>query len=263
MPSPFPGMDPYLESPAHWSDFHYEFIGAMREALSDKLPENYHARINELVMMIQPDLPQRKGAGPDVLVTRDPGRESEGGVAVAGVTEIVPTILRNIEYFDPYTEAFIEVIRLPDQQVVTVIELFSPANKTGEGRGIYMEKRQHLLRQPVNIVEFDLIRAGRRLELNRPLPAGHYYAFVSRADRRPTCDVYAWTVRQPLPPVPIPLQAPDGDVRLELEQAFRSAYKRGRYDRMIKYDGPPSPPRFHSVDAEWVSQTARAAAKCE
>jgi hypothetical protein len=233
----------------------------MRETLSEKLPENYHARINELVMMIQPDLPQGKAAGPDVLVTRDPGRTGDGGVALAGATDIVPTTLRNIENFDPYTEAFIEVIRLRDHQVVTVIELFSPANKVGDGRGVYMEKRQQLLHQPVNIVEFDLIRAGRRLELNRPLPTGHYYAFVSRADRRPTCDVYAWTVRQPLPHIPIPLQAPDGDVLLDLEQAFRSAYKRGRYDRMIKYTGSPSPPQFYPADAEWVAQTARAAVK--
>ena len=26
MQSPFPGMDPYLESPAFWSDFHSTFI---------------------------------------------------------------------------------------------------------------------------------------------------------------------------------------------------------------------------------------------
>ena len=30
MPSPFPGMNPYFEQPAHWLDFHMEFLSALR-----------------------------------------------------------------------------------------------------------------------------------------------------------------------------------------------------------------------------------------
>ncbi len=47
MNSPFPGMDPYLEDPAFWSDFHLTFIGCWREAIADVLPEPYEARLDE------------------------------------------------------------------------------------------------------------------------------------------------------------------------------------------------------------------------
>ena len=37
MSSPFPGMDPYLENPAFWPDFHFTFINYWREAIADAL----------------------------------------------------------------------------------------------------------------------------------------------------------------------------------------------------------------------------------
>ena len=39
MPSPFPGMDPYLEDPAYWSDFHAAFLTYWRDAIADLQPE--------------------------------------------------------------------------------------------------------------------------------------------------------------------------------------------------------------------------------
>jgi hypothetical protein len=53
MGSPFPGMDPYLENPAHWPDFHATFINHCREALRAALPQHYTARIGERVYLIQ------------------------------------------------------------------------------------------------------------------------------------------------------------------------------------------------------------------
>ena len=43
MPSPFPGMDPFLENPAFWTDFHFTFINYWREALADTLPDEFEA----------------------------------------------------------------------------------------------------------------------------------------------------------------------------------------------------------------------------
>ncbi len=48
MASPFPGMDPYLEDPAFWPDFHHRFIDCWCEAVADELPESYEARLDEL-----------------------------------------------------------------------------------------------------------------------------------------------------------------------------------------------------------------------
>ena len=75
MRSPFPGMDPYLETPALWSDFGASFITYWRDALIDCLPENYEARIDEKVHLMEVSPPRRKLIEPDVAVTqREPSR---------------------------------------------------------------------------------------------------------------------------------------------------------------------------------------------
>jgi hypothetical protein len=53
MNSPFPGMDPYLEHPVFWRDFHLTFIGCWREAIADVLPEAYEARLDETLHLVQ------------------------------------------------------------------------------------------------------------------------------------------------------------------------------------------------------------------
>jgi hypothetical protein len=47
MPSPFPGMDPHLENPAHWRGVHAALIVAIYEALNAALPDGFLARIEE------------------------------------------------------------------------------------------------------------------------------------------------------------------------------------------------------------------------
>jgi len=259
MGSPFPGMDPYLESPNHWSDFHYRFIDDLCDAISEKLPGDYFARLGEYVMLVTPEMGRGKSVGPDVLVGGERQRTAAGGgaatAAPGAAVELEPTTLANVEQIDPYTEGYIEIVHLPDREVVTVVELLSPTNKYGDGRGLYLEKRRSLMRQAVNVVELDLLRAGRRFQLSKPLPKGDYYLFVSRGDRRPECDVYAWTVRQKLPLVPIPLRAPDADVKIHLQEVFDATYDRARYSKMIDYRTQPDPP-FREADAEWVATTA-------
>jgi hypothetical protein len=258
-------MDPYLESPTHWSDFHSRFVNALSETISDRLPQNYVARIDEHVMAVTPMLRDEADSPtylPDVSVLRGGGRSagsdaSSGNVAM--LEESPPVTLQNVNFVEQYVENYLKVVRLPDMEVVAVVELFSPTNKYGDGRDVYMEKRRELLRQPVHIVEIDLLRAGVGVQLSDTLPPGHYHAFVSRADHRPQCQVYSWSVRQRLPMIPVPLRAPDADVPLDVSGAFALAYARGRYQRLIRYDAPPPSPRFSVADAEWVSQIARTA----
>ena len=261
MKSPFPGMDPYLESPTHWSDFHPTFIQALREALNQVLPRNYVARVDEEIVMLEPEPYKPRKAEPDVAVIHDPFvGGSHGSTAVAAAVNS-PITLENVESLDPHTEVHIEVTRLPEREVVTVVELLSPTNKSSEGRALYLEKRHKLLRRPVNLVEIDLIRAGRRLQLNRPLPPAHYYGLISRRDRRPKCEVYAWTIRDPLPVLPIPLLPPDPDVRVNLAMALPVAYERGCYERAVNYAEPPPPPALSAADVKWVAEFARIGAQ--
>src|SRR5438132_6967249 len=44
MPSPFPGMDPYIEISHLWEDFHANLIGEIQRTLSDLVPDRYVVR---------------------------------------------------------------------------------------------------------------------------------------------------------------------------------------------------------------------------
>lgn len=259
MPSPFPGMDPYLENPVHWSDFHHEFISALRRSIAQRLPEPYYAKIDEHVTIVDPELTtDPRLVKPDVTVGRAPSPANTGSAVAEADAEA--EVLANIVYLDPITQGFIEIKRRPDHELVTVVEVLSPANKNG-GRGQYLEKRELLLRKPVSIVELDLLRGGRRLQLSKPPIKADYYAFISRADRRPSCAAYRWNVRRRLPAVPIPLRPGDPDIRVDIQEAFMEAFARGDYDRFIDYGEPPPPPPFGEEDEQWVTQTARTGLK--
>jgi hypothetical protein len=144
--------------------------------------------------------------------------------------------------------------------LVTAVELLSPWNKHGSGVAEYRGKRLSLLARGVHVVEVDLLRAGRRAELARPLPAGDYFAMVFRADWRPDVEVYPWGLRDPLPAIPLPLRHPDPDVRLDLAAVVTSAYDRGRYDRKLRYKLPLPPPATEA-DAAWADELLRAAGR--
>src|SRR5438128_2242087 len=45
MPSPFRGMNPYLEDPDLWTSVHFDLIGAIRDALLPQLPARYYVRV--------------------------------------------------------------------------------------------------------------------------------------------------------------------------------------------------------------------------
>ena len=129
-------------------------------------------------------------------------------------------------------------------------------NKAGSGRVEYIEKRKEWIRQPVNVVEIDLLLGGHRLPMRGPLPTGDYYAFVSRSDRRPNCDVYAWSIRRELPAIPIPLSIPDPDVLLDLRAVFAQTYDGAPYGESINYSAPLDLP-LDSDDLAWAEQQAR------
>ena len=47
MPSPFPGMNPYIEQDVFWQDFHLEFLPAMRERLVAQVRPKYIVMLDE------------------------------------------------------------------------------------------------------------------------------------------------------------------------------------------------------------------------
>jgi hypothetical protein len=140
--------------------------------------------------------------------------------------------------------------------LVAALELLSPANKEQPGHAQYLAKRHALLVQNVHLVELDLLCGGRRLPMEQPLPPADYYYLVSRGEQRPDCQVYRWTLRQPLPTLPVPLRAPDADLHFDLAAVFTTAYERGRFFRRLPYQGP-TPALLREDNRAWCEVILR------
>ena len=241
MPSPFPGIDPYLESQGYWPDFHASLTTYCRDALNDVLPESYEARLGEQLRLVERREPQGRTVLPDVSV-----------LTLEPVTIDLP-----VEEIEEVRDLWIEIRHRPDRDLVTAIEILSPTNKLGECYWQYQTKRRSLIRQNVHLVVLDLLVRGQRLPIGHELPAGDFFAFVSRADRRSKCEVYAWSVRHCLPNIRIPLRSPGPDVVLELPATFALGYDRGRYAWALDYAAPLDLP-LAAVDRAWAEEHARA-----
>lgn len=250
MPSPFPGMDPFLEHPAYWMDFHATFINYWREAIADALPPHYEASLGEHVYLIEHDPDARKLGYPDLAVTQSETTVPVRAESTTGTATLEPVTIPLTLPEGP-REAYIEILYQPDRSLVTALELLSPTNKEGDGRGIYLEKRRALLYQKVHLAELDLLSRGKRLPLDKPPPPADCYYLLSRADHRPDCQVYFWSMRQPLPRLPVPLREPDPDISIDLEAVFTTAYDRGRFGRRLPYQGP-LPAHLRGEDKKWV-----------
>jgi hypothetical protein len=257
MPSPFPGVDPYLEQSGRWPDFHASVVTYARDALNERLPSQYVASIDEEFKLVELPAAKKKRIRPDVAITgrRSGGRRVPGSAAVATLEPVTMSLPAR---FKEIRETRVEVYHLADSRLVTVIELLSPTNKVKPGCFEYDAKRRALFQRRVNLVEIDLLLGGRRLPLDGPLPRGDYYALVARGPTMPVCSVYAWTVRMPLPTVPIPLLDPDPDVPLDLAAVVAMAYDRGRYARSIDYKAPLTLPLDSEAHA-WADERARGA----
>jgi Protein of unknown function (DUF4058) len=259
MPSPFPGMDPYIESLNRWADFHNDFLVGCRAQLNERLPENYVATLDERIELVdEEDLHlTAKMVEPDVAVVHDPETSAEelqaARSAAAVATLEAHTLPQSVELLDFPKQVYVQITRLPDRKVITDIELLSPSNKRrgSEDRVAYLAKRKTLMVHRVNLVEIDLLLAGDRLPMLAPLPRGDFYTFITRAQDFHNCSVYGWSIRDVLPTIPIPLKAEDGAVPLDLAAAFARTYDQGRYGRVLSYS--ESPALLNESDRAWAA----------
>lgn len=232
--NPFPGMNPYLEDPAFWRDFHATFIICLREAIVDDLPDAYEGRIDESVRLVQMADELVKLVYPDVAISHNsssPSRSRSG----TGTATLEPQTVTQ-PFYEEVRETRVEILHRPERDLVTVIELLSPANKTGDGFLQYSAKRSMLLpAEPINLLELDFLIQGQRLRFPTPLPQGDYLAYLTRAERRVDCQVYAWSIRDRLPTLPVPLRVPDPDIHVDLQAVFDTTFQRGRYARSLNY----------------------------
>ncbi|HEX4795002.1 MAG TPA: DUF4058 family protein [Humisphaera sp.] len=244
MRSPFPGLDPYIEASGKWADFHTDFLVGCREQLNQRLPDNYVASLNERIQLLSQDDRGEITSHiilPDVAVEQTRNGPIDPLSTRQGVATLEPHVLPQTEWVEPPTEVYIEITYVPEARVVTDIELLSPSNKRrgSEDRVAYLVKRKQLAHHQINLVEFDFLAQGERLQMLVPLPAGDCYSFITRAESTRQCEIYAWSYRDPLPTIPIPLRPQESDIALNLADVFQQTYERGRYERLLRYDQPP------------------------
>ena len=135
---------------------------------------------------------------------------------------------------------------------MTVIEILSRANKIGAGARQYVEKREDLLATEVHLLEIDLLRAGSRIPMRGLDSSADYYVYLNRATRRWRTSVWAMSLPERLPIVPVPLLEPDLDVRLDLQTALNTSFELVGYDRLIDYAATPPAPSLSDAGLRWV-----------
>lgn len=249
MPSPFPGMNPYFEQPGLWQDFHAEFLPLLRRQIAPQVAPGYFVQLEEhLYIHDLPPEPRYSAGRADVSVARSEAASGgRPGLAVLEAPAEVRLPLQDIERV-----SFLEVRDRRGRELVAVIELLSPSNKRpGENREQYLAKRRELLHCDVHLVEIDLLRGWPPMPME-DRPECDYSVLVSRAERRRAAGFWPIRLRERLPIVPIPLRAPDGDARVDLQDVLHHTYDGPGYEHFL-YTGTPDPP-LSADDAAWARQ---------
>lgn len=270
MPTPFPGMDPYLERPNLWHGLHNRLIAGIADVLGPLLRPRYFVAVEERSYLDDP-VPTGFLTVPDVGVL---GPYSLRPVTVLErpTTVAAPQVIE-LPMLEPIRETYLSIQEIGSSglatemwlnseddglKVVTILEILSPWNKASrEGRAQYTRKREEVINSYTNLVEIDLLRAGQRFVQTRDNDY-HYHILVSSAPMRPRAHFYTFTIRQPIPSFPLPLQEDDEWPVLDLNRILHDLYDRAGYDLRINYRAEPVPP-LADEDAIWLDTFLREA----
>jgi hypothetical protein len=241
-------MDPYLEREIIWHDFHERLLPAAAAQLSVQVLPRYIVLIDERIFF-QDAITEEIGpiGRPDSNVTRGLPPEASR-VASAGALKPLPHIV--VPDLDEERESFLAVCDRATQQLITVIEVLTPAKKRpGEIRRRYLSKRANVLNSAVHLVEIDLLRGGQPMPGNGQ-PECVYSVLVSRAGDRTHASFWPIGLRDKLPLVPIPLRPDEPDAELDLRGTIDRVYDEAGY-RFFLYGHEPEPP-LAGEDAAWA-----------
>lgn len=249
MPSPFPGMNPYLERASVWHDFHERFIPLVAEWIGAQVLPRYYVRIDEQMYIHERSGEERRFLGRGDIVV--PALAPVGSAALAADALLEAPAEVGLPTIDMEGQSFLEIRDSANHELVTVVELLSPSNKyAGPDREQYLAKARHLQRSWVHFVEIDLLRGGPRMPW-LDMPSCDYCVVVSRFEQRPKAGFWPIRLRERLPEIPIPLRHGDADARVDLQQVLHRLYDAAGYAYYV-YSGPPEP-QLTPADAAWAA----------
>jgi hypothetical protein len=262
MPSPFPGMDPWLERPELFPSFHNGLVIYLQAALNAVLPAGYVAT-NDNRVYVDPELqrvPDIGVLGPNSLPI------GAAAVAIAAMAGAGLLAAATEAVSDPVEEPYLEIRSLDDDRLVTAIEVVSPANKKAgaDGRISYQQKQGEYRASGVNLVEIDLLRAGPH---TTAVPAARLRAVGGECDYH-VCVMIAGSPHQyfvapirladPLPLVPIPLDEGVAPVLITLQAVFDRCYDEGGFAHLAKYNRRHPQPPLTTEQQAWAEGILRA-----
>lgn len=250
MPSPFPGMNPYLELAALWHEFQNRLIVALSDAIAPYLQSKYYVAVETRVYMDDDNSELLVGVSDAIVLTTSKAPVVNPAIA----TQTRPKQIR-LPMPVEVKEHYLEVREVGTHQVITVIEVLSPKNKRkGEGRTAYEKKRQRVLSSASHLVEIDLLRENTPMPMIGVEEASDYRIVVSRATSRPIADLYEFQLRELIPSFSLPLKPDDPELTVDLQAIVFGVYERGSYNFRIDYHQPVPPPKLSEVDQQWVNE---------
>jgi hypothetical protein len=221
MPSPFPGMDPFLEEPKIWAHFQHHLIASLYQLLLPSFVDRYKARI--VARQYKTEFP------------------------------LFTSIIRQ-----EHTEEYIEVRGRTDDRLITLVETVSISNRTStEGRAAYLKTRKEALACRASVVEIDLISQGKpMLDYARDgLPELDYSVTVTRGHTPDRYEIYTTTLPKRLPKFKLPLASEDRDTILDLQIAMARAYDLGNLVGQVNYKGAiPADVKFNDTSRAWIDE---------
>jgi len=246
-------MNPYLEQPSVWEDFHNRFMAYAGEALAAQVRPNFLVKLEERVYIHEPSADERRkwlGKLDIALIEGSTVHRPVVATADSNLSNKVKSIITTLQDTDIERHAFIEIRDRLDRELVTVIEVLSPTNKRyGPDREQYLLKRSAMMFSSTSIVEIDLLRAGPRLPLNG-LPPCDYCVSVFRKKNAPDVETWPIGLQDPLPIIPIPLKGEFPDATLDLQAILNRVYDAAGYEDYI-YESSPEPP-LEGPDLAWA-----------
>ncbi|MBI4771114.1 MAG: DUF4058 family protein [Chloroflexi bacterium] len=255
MPSPFPGMDPWLEQPGLWENLHTSLITSLRDVLGPLLRPRYYVAIEESVYADFLGCPALTGK-PDVSIVSEAPAQTYVVSPPAG--RVASPVIVELPY-DEVRVRHLEIRRPHSGEVITTVEILSPVNqRPGDRREQYELKRWKITHSSAHLVEIDLLRGWEPMEFLWPGNGGssQYRILVSRSDQRPRAKLYPFSVRDPFPRFHLPLRPDDVEPVIDLKPLLDGIYDRGGFDLVIKYSSPPIPP-LSGEDAAWANELTK------
>ena len=255
MPSPFPGMDPYLEHPALWPEVHNRLIVAIADFFAPQLRPTYRVAIEKRTYLTTTEDLVFVGLLDAAIVSQRP--KTETAPALSGSRSRSQPITVTLPMPEQVTERYLEVRDVATGEVVTALEMLSPSNKrSGEGRKTYESKRQRVLSSLTHFVEIDLIRGLEPMPILGSDLQSTYRILVSRTEHRPLAELYAFGIQEEIPSFPLPLQSEDVEPWVDLQTLLSELYDRAGYDLAVDYSRELVPP-LQAEDGVWADVLLR------